>query len=237
MGRSRKAAAVGHNGPPLTPEEEEALATKYALDIIRDEKAANAQKALYDAARAKVTGHYKMVAHDLKVTRQDFAANVVAVLGMTEAEYLSAERKRQRLHRLAGVAPGEQLDLIEAINDTVDDAIAAESDGYRAGRRADDPTPGENIATMFHPDWLRGYTRGQEVNAKAEALAAEILARPKPGEMAAAEDDDASDGEGEDDLEAEVKRLEETGWVEPTAAETEFEEADNGRTVRAPRAA
>jgi hypothetical protein len=222
-------AREGHNGPPLTDEEQDALATHYALRIIAQQKVVALKKAELDGERSKVNGFFKLIAKDLKITRQDFERDVIDVMGKTEAEYLSAEKKRQRLHQMAGAKPiGAQLDIEDRIADTVDDAIAAEADGYRAGRRADDPVAPENIATMFHTDWQRGWVRGQEVNAKAEAMAAEILARPKPGEMAAAPEDEA-----EDNLDGEVERLEKAGWVQPTAEEAEFIEADNGRTIRA----
>jgi hypothetical protein len=218
---------AGHNGPPLTEEEKDALATKFALDIIRDERVVAQKKADLDAARAKVNGHFKLIARELGITRKDFARDVIEVMGRSEAEYLSAEKRRRRLHQMAGVAVGEQLDLVDRIADTVDDAIAAESDGYRAGRRADDPIPPDHIASMFVTDWQRGWTRGQEVNAKAEALAAEVLARAKPGEMAA--DPDEEEGEEDDDPDAIIaegaKRLKDSGWTEPTADEQQFEEA------------
>mgnify|MGYP001496408365 CR=1 FL=1 len=224
----------GHNIGGLTDEERDALATHFALKIIRDQKVVALKKAEYDAAKAVVNGHFKLVKKELGETRQDFERDVIAVMGMTEAEYLAAEAKRLRRHQMAGAKPpGAQLDLIERINDTVDDAIDAEADGYRAGRRGDDPVLPSRIDPIFAPDWQRGWTRGQEVNAKAEALAAEILARPKPGEMAAADDDveDDADDDSPEALDAKAKRLVENGWADPTDDEQSFEGEPAGEVV------
>jgi hypothetical protein len=232
---SRSLAQAGHNSRALSEEEKDALATKFALDIIRDEKVVALKKADLDGARSKVNGHFKLVSKELGITRKDFEANVISVMGLTEAEYLAAEQKRIRLHQMAGAKPlGAQLDLEDRINDTVDDAIAAEADGYRSGRRADDPEPPAHIAGMFVTDWMRGWTRGQEVNAKAEAMAADILARPAVGELAEGENpDDEADEDAE--IEDSVDALKASGWAAPTSDEEAFEEADNGRTIRQPR--
>lgn len=237
MMASRSRAQAGHNSRVLSEEERDALATKFALDIIRDEKVVVLKKADLDGARSKVNGHFKLVAKELGITRKDFEADVIAVMGMSEAEYSASEAKRARRHQMAGAIPaGQQLDLVERINDTVDDAIAAEADGYRSGRRADDPEPPAHIASMFVTDWMRGWTRGQEVNAKAEAMAAEILARPPAGELVEGDDPDGDDAEDEGEIEDAVDALKSNGWAGPTPDEEAFEEADNGRTIRQPRA-
>lgn len=219
---------IGHNGPPLTDEERDALATHFALRIIADQKIVAQKKADLDAAKAVVNGHFKLVAKELGETRKDFERDVIAVLGMTEAEYLAAERRRARRHQMAGATPvGAQLDLIDTLNDTIDDAIAAEAEGYRAGRRADDPVAPDHIDPIFLTDWQRGWTRGQEVNAKAEALAADVLARPAPGTLVADDDDEADEADEADgfDADAEAKRLKASGWTEPGEDEAEPLEA------------
>jgi ribosome modulation factor len=238
MSRSKRAAAngdaapaqTGHNSDgKLTDEEAAALTTHFALKIIAQQKVVALKQAELDGERNQVNGLFKLVSKDLQITRKDFEANVIAVLGMSEAEYLSAERKRDRLHRLAGVKTGEQIDLIDhVLKDTVDEAQAAFADGYRAGRRADDPSPPTSLSTIFHQDWLKGWHEGQEFNALQLGKAAEILARPKPGEMAPA--GDGEDGEDEDPADPEVikrkaAKLKAEGWTEPTGDEASFEQA------------
>lgn len=221
-------AGEGHNTKGgLTEDEAAALTVYYELKIIEDQRKVDAAKVTLDAARSVVNGHFKRMTADLGFTRKEFEAEVVAKGRMTEAEYLSSERRRQRLHRLSGRAPGEQLDLVDAIQDTVDEALAAEADGYRAGRRADDPTPPTTLSTLFVSDWMRGYHAGQEFNALQLGKAAEILARPKPGEMAAADDEEEEEeDEDPETLVAEgAKRLKDSGWTEPTADEQQFEPA------------
>lgn len=220
-------ALPGHNKPGLTVEEQAALTTHFALRIIADQRKVDAIKVDLDSARSVVNGHFKMISKDLGFTRKEFEAEVIEKLNMTSAEYLSAEKKRDRLHRLAGLKQGEQIDLIDhVLVDTVDEALQAEGDGYRAGRRADDPVPPDTLSTIFHNDWLRGWHAGQEFNGLQLGKAAEILARPKPGEMAADPDEEE---EEEDPADPEVIRkkanaLKDSGWTEPTADEAHFDE-------------
>lgn len=219
------AASAGHNSKtPLTEDEAAALTTYYALKVIEGQRKADAAKVDYDAARSVVNGHFKRLKADLGFTRKEFEAEVIEKLNMTEAEYLAGEKARARLHRLAGLSQGEQIDLIDhVLADTVDDAIAAEADGYRSGRRADDPVPPAHVAAILHPDWMKGWHRGQEVNGLALAKASEILSRPKPGELAADDDEDEGDPEDDFDADAEARRLKNSGWTEPTESEAEFE--------------
>lgn len=223
---------VGHNHRDLNDEEMGALVTSFTTKLIDANRKVDALAVDLASARKVVSGIYKTIAKECGYSRKEFEAEVIANLDKSEEELIAAAQRRQRLQQQAGLRSGEQLDLIERINDTVDDAIAAEAAGYRAGRRADDPKRPDHIDPIFETDFMRGWTRGQEVNAKAEAMAAEILARPKPGEMAAA-DDDEEEADDESTIEDEVKRLEREGWSQPTAEEAEFVEADNGRTIRA----
>lgn len=230
MARAKKAEAVGpgHNSNgKLTEEEQSALTVHYELKIIEAQRKVDAIQVDLKSARDVVNGHFKRMTADLGFTRKDFEAEVITLGKMTEAEYLNHERRRARLHRLAGRKPGEQLDLVEAIQDTVDEALAAEGDGYRAGRRADDPSPPSTLNTIFHQDWMRGYHAGQEYNGLQLGKAAEILARPKPGEMAAAPE---GESEEEDPADPEVvarkaRELKEAGWTEPTGDEASFDAA------------
>jgi hypothetical protein len=228
MARSGNNPGPGHNSEPLTDEEQSALTTHFALKVIADQRIVAQKKADLDGARATVNGHYKLISAELGITRKDFEAHVLGVLNMSEAEYANAEKKRARLHRLAGVSQGEQIDLIDhVLADTVDDAIAAEANGYRAGRRADDPTPPDTLASIFITDWMRGWSKGQETNGMQLAKAAELLARPKPGVMVAAEDEEQAEEDPADPavIRKKANALKDSGWTEPTADEQAFEMA------------
>ncbi len=239
MARSKKTGGIGHNSEPLTEEELSALTVHYELKITEAQRTVDAIMVDLKSARDVVNGHFKRMTADLGFTRKEFEAEVITLGRMTEAQYLNHEKKRARLHRLAGRKPGEQLDLVDAIADTVDEALIAEGDGYRAGRRADDPVPPAELSTIFHQDWMRGYHAGQEYNGLQLVKAAEILARPKPGEMAAAPEESTQPipepGTPEHDaaLRASERLARESLGLVPTAAEQDFEEADGGRTIRA----
>lgn len=237
MPRSRRAAAnggshiptapKGHNGAkvPLTEDEAGALTVYYELKIIEDQRKVEAKKVELDGLREVVNGHFKRMTADLGFTRKEFDAEVIVKGKMTETEYLNSEARRDRLHRLSGRQPGQQIDLIdEVLKDTVDEALQAEHDGYRAGRRADDPVPPTTLSTIFHQDFMRGWHAGQAFNTLQLGKAAEVLARPKPGEMAAAPDEDAEDEDPADPevIKAKAAKLKKDGWAEPTPAETQF---------------
>lgn len=249
MPRSRKAAALGpasdpapaghNNDGKLTDDEASALTTYWSLKILADQKVLALKQAAVDDARTVVNGHFKMVSKDLGFTRKEFEAEVISKLGMNDAEYRNSEARRSRLHRLAGLKTGEQIDLLNhVLADTVDEAIAAEHDGYRAGRRADDPVPPSTVSPILHPDWMRGYGTGQEFNGLQLAKASEIMARPKPGEMGAAPADEPE----EDDADPEVikrkaKALKASGWTEPTPDEQQFEATDEELAAQSARQA
>lgn len=229
----------GHNAHhrDLNDEEMGALVTSFTTKLIDANRKVDALVVDLGSARKIVSGLYKLVAKETGYTRKEFEAQVIANFDKSEEELIADAKRVAALQRQAGLRSGEQLDLVERINDTVDDAIAAEAQGYRAGRRADEPKPPAEMNPIFHGDFMRGYTRGQEVNAKAEAMAAEILARPKPGEMAPAEEPSSTipePGTPEHDaaLRASEKLARESLGLVPTAAEQNFEEADGGRTIR-----
>lgn len=219
-------APSGHNAAPLSEDEQAALTVYHELKIIEAQRKVDALKVDLDSARSVVNGHFKRMTADLNFTRKEFEAEVIVLGRMTEAQYLNAERRRARLHRLAGRNPGEQLDLIEALQDTVAEAQAAEHDGYRAGRRADDPVPPKEVSPILHPDWMRGWHAGQEYNGAQLIKAHEVLARPKPGELAAApQPATEADPEGDFDPDQGARALKASGWTEPTADEQAFDQA------------
>jgi hypothetical protein len=223
---------------PLTEEEQAALTTYYELKIIEDTRKLDALLVDVKGARDIVNGHYKRMTADLGFTRKEFEAEVVDLGRLSEAEYLHREARRTKLHVLSGRKPGEQLSLIDAIQDTVDEAMAAEGAGYRAGRRADDPVPPKEVSPILHQDWMRGWHAGQEYNGLQLTRAHEIMARPKPGQLAAGTDPDEAEDEGGDDVNdvaAGAQALKDSGWAGPTPEEATFEEADGGKTIRRPR--
>lgn len=236
MARSKRTPGPKHNGPPLTDEEQDALATHFALRIIADQKIVAAKEGELRDAKKVVTGHFKLVEKELCIPKKEFVTDVLDVMGKTEAEYIASEKRRARRHQMAGATPvGAQLDLVERIHDSVNDEIDAESDGYRCGRRADDPTPPSHIAPILHPAWMRGWTRGQEVNGKCEAMAVEILERLQAERAEAARDpntegDDTNLNEEDHDedaeLDEEADRLRASGFMDTSEDDEEVEGAE-----------
>lgn len=192
--RPRATDNIGRD--PLTEEEQSALVTYFALKIIEDQRKLAAAKSVLDGCREVVNGHFKRMTADLKFTRKEFEAEVLENMNKSEAEYVYAEKKRARLHRLAGLQKGEQLDLIDKINDTVDDEIEAEANGYRAGRRGDDPTPPETTHPMFLVAFERGYRKGVEENGALLAKAGKILEARSARRPELRADDDGKEGAG-----------------------------------------
>jgi hypothetical protein len=231
---------IGHNHRDLSDDELGALVTSFTTRVIDLTRREEAAAAVLKGIRKEKSGLYKLIKKETDYDRDEFEEEVVANLDRSEDEIRAEQARRTKLQFLAGLREGEQLDLLEmAQADTVDDAIAAEAAGYRAGRRADEYVRPDTIDSYFEQDWMRGYTRGQEVNAKAEAMAAEILARPKPGVMVAADDEapkplpEPGTPEHDAALRESERLARESLGMQPTAAEQAFEEADNGRTIRA----
>lgn len=229
MGRSRTATVTAPNHRDLNDDEMGALVTSFTTKVIDIDRREAQAAATLAGIRKEKSGVYKLIKKETGYDRKEFEAEVIDNLDKSEEELAAAERRRLRLQVQAGLREGEQLDLIEhVLKDTVDDAIAAEAAGYRAGRRADDPVMPDHISSMFLNDWQRGWTRGQEVNAKADAMAAEILAaRARAGgELTEGEDDEDPEREDiEDALDDEARRLKASGWANPTNDEASFETA------------
>jgi hypothetical protein len=72
--------------------------------------------------------------------------------------------------------------------------IEAEANGYRAGRRGDDPVPPKTTHPMFHSAWTRGYHKGVEENGKLLAKAGEILSARAARKPELHADDDGEEG-------------------------------------------
>lgn len=225
MARSAKTAGPGHNSAPLSDEDMAALHHYYTIAIRKDEQVAAQKKADYDAARGEVNKQFALVKGHLGYTRKEFE-EVLAAAAKTEEEFLAGELARTKRLSLQGLPVGAQLDMFG--KDAADDQGRAHADGFRAGVRADDPVLPSHIATMFANDWMRGWTDGQAQNLSLLTRAEGVLEALKPPED---EDDvgltdDEPDGDADDEdedpeaaLDADLKRLEESGWAKPTPAE------------------
>lgn len=231
MAKAKKNGAAngaGHNeNGGMSDDDAAALTVHYQLKITESQRALDALLVDVAAARKTVNGHFKRMNADLQFTRKEFQADVLDKLNMTEVAFLNAERKRERLQRLAGLRQGEQLDFItHGLPDTVDDEIAAEADGYRAGRRADDPIPPKTIASIMVQAWMRGYHEGQAFNAKALGRAGEIVAAREakgPGLQPGEDPDEEAEVELDpEEIDKKARKLRKAGWTEPTAEEAAF---------------
>jgi len=225
MARKPKAGDHGHNsGEPLTDDELAALQHYYADKIRQQQRKADLAKAAYDLERTEVNGLFALVKGDLKYSRKEFE-EVLAAQAKTEAEFRHDEAKRARRFTLHGLPVGTQIDMFSG--DAADDAAEADANGYRAGRRADDPIPPTSLSTMFHQDWMRGWERGQGENLEQFAKANEIIAaRAAKAVELQPEAPAAEDGREPEEVIADAARkLKREGWAEPTAAESELEAA------------
>lgn len=223
-----KPAAAGHNSNGALNDDEAAdLTVYYQLKILEGQRVVDKLAIDMKSARDVVNGHFKRMTADLKFTRKDFEAEVISKLNMTEAEYLAAEKKRHRMHRLVGLRQGEQGDLLDhVLKDTVDDEIEAEANGYRAGRRGDDPTP-KNVAPIMLQAWMRGFQKGQDENGERFIRAQEIIAARavKKPVLVAEPESQAHEIDPETQIKEDADRLANSGWMEPTAGEAQFEDA------------
>jgi len=219
MARKPKAGDHGHNsGEPLTDDEKSALLHRHLVTIRKLQKAADVIKATYDAARTEVNNAFAACKGDLSYNRKQLT-ELLEALAQTEVAFRNNENARRERFNLAGLPMGSQLDMFAG--DTVGDREAARADGYRAGLRADDMDVPDNISPLFHGDWQDGWRDGQAENLRKFEIANGVdeARKPKPVELEPAEDD-RDDGEVIDDAAAKLKR---SGWAEPTAEETAFE--------------
>lgn len=175
MGRPKKSddPAAGHNsGEPLSDEETAALSQYFALKIRAQERVAAEAKATYDGERTEVNSLYALVKGELRYSRKEFE-EVLRLQDMTEAEFLHHEGKRHSRLAAGGLPVGTQMEL--PLGDTIDDKNEAYQNGYRAGRRADDPVVPSNIAGILRADWEHGWADGQAANAAQLGVAETVL--------------------------------------------------------------
>lgn len=220
-------ANIGHNKAPLTDAEMADLQNYYELKIREAQRKVDVAVANLKLERGVVNGHFKRMTADLKYTRGEFE-EYLARKDLTPAEYKAAEAKRRRMDANGGLPVGAQQDLLAAIEgpgDTADEGVLADAAGFIAGHRGDDPKPPGTISPILHPRWMEGWHRGTAEMQASVARAMEIInarAAPKP----VLEPDEPDDDEGVDPVDAEAKRLKESGWADPdAAAEPEMEEA------------
>lgn len=213
---------VGHNSKTeITDTETADLMAHFSLKIRAQRHIVEQRKADLEIERDALNALFSSARGELRINRKDFE-NVLALQDMSEAEFREHEAKRLGWMKSAGLPVGTQLELF-AENETVDDKFDAEANGYRAGRRADDPTPPSFIAPSLRNEWMTGWHRGQEANAEALGRAAAILEKreaKKVGLKPTQDPDAGAAGEGGTDSSVVAGP-----WSEPTEAEGEFEHA------------
>lgn len=196
-----RSPSIGHNTEPLTEEEQSALQTHHELKIRAQLRKAATAKAAHDLEKTEVNGLFKKAGADLKITRREFE-DMLAKRDMTESEFLAAEGKRATLYRRAGL-PVAQADLFPETIDTVTEQSIAYKDGFRAGRRADDPIAPKTISAVVRADWEHGYADGQAKNVMELGIAETVLARMAVKPAGA---DDAEPEVEVEDLEDTIKK-------------------------------
>lgn len=85
----------------------------------------------------------------------------------TRKDLRETEERRVRFRRYLGLPVGEtQADLAE-IPEAAKDELDWESEGYKAGVLAEEPSPPKKCPERFHQAWMKGYHNGQARNAWA----------------------------------------------------------------------
>lgn len=165
----------GHN--VVIDEEGRAALNQYYTLKLR-QSIAEAAKAEAKEAQEEVNSWFSKARGDLGYTRKEMEEQI-ALQNMTEAQFLAHEaRRRQRM-----VESGLPVmnDLFDKKIETITDTEEAEANGYRAGRRADEPKVPDEIDGSLHSMWMQGWHRGQGDNAKQlEKADAIITSRATP---------------------------------------------------------
>ena len=216
MAKAKTAEAGDNSG--FIDDEAATLQAYFASKIRAQQKVAALKKAEYDSERDAVNALFTQARGELRITRKEFE-EVLALQDMTEAEFLRHEQKRNARMANGGLPVGTQLDMFP--QDAATEQGQAHADGKRAGLRGDDPVPPSHVTSMLHPDWMRGWTEGQdEIGQKMiaamtilnERKAKTVALEPEPAEEEGDEDE-------EDGVDADLKALEAKGWTQPTADE------------------
>lgn len=220
--KNNGANGVGHNsGEPLSDDDAAALHAYFETKVRAQRRKVEAAKIEAKAQTDTLNALFTTVRAEMRQTRKDFE-DTLAKADMTEAEFRNSEAARTRRYALAGLPVGTQLEL--ALRpDTVSDAIDAEANGFRAGRRGDDPIPPREVAPIMHQDWMKGWDRGQSANGELLGKAAAILAeRGKPNPAPAVDLNAKGEGAAPDldpsTIEAKAKALKRSGFTTKTPA-------------------
>jgi hypothetical protein len=225
----KDAASVERKPKPVAPShlitdaDRVALSQHHQLKVRAARRAADKIKATYDEAREEVNQAFALAKGDLGYSRKEFE-EILSLGDMTARAFQNYEVARTGRLLEAGLKPpGTQMEL--SLGDTADDKAEAYQDGFRAGKRADEPEPPTHIATFLHTDWMAGWHEAQAENVALLGKAAEVIAaRAKPVELQ--EDDGGADEEEDTEafLAAKAKAVK-LAWSNPTNEETSFETA------------
>jgi len=228
LARSSKASAGQNTVADLTDEDIEALQHHFEMKIAAAEAEAEVAAAFAKAKKKVVTGLFNMVKGELGYDIGEFKVYLIDKR-RPEAEFSAREDQRRKMYERGGMPIGTQLAL--ELGDSADDKVRAERDGFEAGKAAKDPVPPSYISSIFHNDWMAQWHKGQERNimllGKAEAIIASRDAAKAKGTLEA--DDEPEEAEAEEvDLndpastKKAARKLKDSGWTEPTAAEAEM---------------
>lgn len=220
---------AGHNSGALSDDDAAAIQLSFSAKIRAQLKEAAKHKAAYDAERTKVNGLFSQARGILNVSRKEFE-EVLAAQDMDEDQFLAAEAARAQRFARQGLPVGTQLDMFAGakVGDAADDQAGAHASGLRAGRRGDEREMPGTISPVFMNDWLGGYDAGQAELGAAFIRANEIeAAKTAKKPVLTEEKPDEDDGEEltEAAIKAGVKKLKGSDFMQPTAAETTFQEA------------
>ena len=214
----------GHNGPePLTEEEQEALQLHHELKVRAQMKKADVAKAAYDLEKNEVNALVKMACAEMNVLAGDFR-DYLADKNLDAVEYRKKATARALLRKRGGMPDvnGQYTLELPTQADTVTDKQMAYDDGFRAGKRADDPLPvPQHISPIFHGDWGAGWSDGQADNVLKLGIAAKVLerlAKPAPAPAAALDPDAPLDTDALDD---EARKLRRSGFMDTTPTANE----------------
>lgn len=193
LGQSKKPARRAAAAPPSdhNPRSEignnrEAVEAAEAAQLLsftsrlrEQQKKTAEKKAVFDGEKANETEIFNLAkaAGFMRKELQELLDDS-AVSGQRR-KLAESEARRARFRKILGLPVAgfeEQKDLPEEVRDEMD----WESDGYRAGIRADEPKPPSECSPRFHKAWLKGYHNGQKRNAEALTMADALGAPPPP---------------------------------------------------------
>lgn len=208
-------AGIGHNAKaPLTREEKAALLQHHVGELRKLEAQVEVVRAPFKAAQEAVTKAFHAAKAELGSNySRKYLAGLMEDFGARLRNVAAVEEQRFQDRVALGLPVfGKQMDLFgDAKTDTEKDAIAAEADGYMAGRRGDDAAPPSDVGPLTQP-WLVGWHKGQEETAKQVASAMEVRARKT---KAAAPPEPEKDPE--QDVADQARKLKKSGFMDTSS--------------------